>query len=226
MTMTIDALLATRDNLDAVVDALQPLGGSMWLVVDRSTHCHWVIEAAAVAALRGSRYGRDTASTGLATVTSPAGSPVFVIESHDNLTWRVPGETLVVQEGRFRGSAIVLHRLDDVDAPTVSAELLNRRLAVGEVLPAIGVRNGRYVEIAECLLPTGDLEIDDELRDIETAIKSRILLEGPSSGTREALNQMDERLNVLGMRPDLESFIWLTMLRETIARLLRSTVAA
>lgn len=223
MVMTLEAQIATRENVESIISTLKPICGGLWLVMDRSTHCHWVIEAATLHTARGVRYGKVAGNTGLATVSSRSGCPVFMIENQDKLTWLVPGETLIVQEGRFRGSSIVLQRLDDIDAPTISGESLERRMRMAEIIPAIRTRDNRYIEVAECLLPTGNIELDAEFKDIEETVKARMFLPGPSSGTSEALSQLERRLNVLAARLDLHSFVWFVALRETIARLKDAT---
>lgn len=226
MTVALDTHVATRENIDAVVATLRSVCGGLWLVMDRSTHCHWVIEASTIQAARGYRYSRDIANTGLATICSRAGVPVFAIESHDSLTWTLPGETLLVQEGRFRGSAIFLQRLDDFDAPKISDESLERRQRNGERCPTIRTGDGWLIEVAECLLPTGDIEVDTELKDIAVTLEEHMYGPEQPRDTLAVLDKLDRRLYTLASRPEMNSFIWYASLREMIQRIQRSVPAA
>lgn len=220
MVVTMDGLRATRANIAAVVAALQPLAGNYWLAMDRSTRCHWVIEAATVQSKRGGRYAASgPVVTSIATVISRTAAAVFVIEAHDTLEWTIPGETLTVREGRLRGSETVLQRLDDIDAPTMSREALLRQLSRGEAIPAIGTRRDRFVEIASCLLPTGRDEIDRDLQDIECAILSHCAGRRPE----ETLQELDRRLVQIAGHPALESYVWIVAQRELIQCLLSQT---
>jgi hypothetical protein len=226
MTTRLATKVATRGNVNSVIADLKSLCGGLWLVMDRSTHCHWVIEVASIHTIRGTRYSREIANTGLVTISSPTGEPVFVIESNDSLTWLLPGETLLVQEGGLRGSAILLQRLDDINAPRISEESLERRLRLGEIIPTIRARDGRLIEIADCLLPTGDIEADAELKDIAATIEASVCLSDPHVSLGDVLAHLDRRLNALANRPELSSFIWLASLRETIERMQKSPAVA
>lgn len=221
MVLAVDALIATRATLEPVVRSLKPLTGSYWLAMDRTTRCHWVVEAATVQTVRSSRYASTTVVSNLVAINSRAGTSVFMIEEHDALSWLISGETLVIQEGRLRGSETVLQRLDDIDAPTMSRESLDRQLAACEIVPAIRIRDDRYVEVAACLLPTGDIGVDNELAEIEATIRTRLALRGPGTGTDEVLRDLDRRLGALAGSNGLDSYIWLISLRELIQRLLR-----
>jgi hypothetical protein len=144
---------------------------------------------------------------------------VFQIERGDTLTWEQPGERLRIRDLACRGSEIILERLDDLDAPTLSLASVTRHDEGGDRLPVIEVGDGRYLEVPFALLPTGDDDVDRQLGEIERAIELRRTLPGPSHGTSEALRDCARRLDALLGRDTLSSFIWIIVLREEIRRI-------
>jgi hypothetical protein len=202
-----------------LLQTMRPLAGSRWLAVDRATLCHWVVDAVSIIPARGNRY--TSAGRGvnpLVTVCSGSGEPTFVIESHDTLRWIEPHECLEIREGRFRGSVIVLHRLDQIDAPTIGRAALER-LPVDEPVRAIRLSDDRYLEIPACLLPTGISDVDQQLVELEETLVERQCLAGPPDGTTSVLLQIARQLDALARVPELSSFVWIVVLREQISRL-------
>jgi hypothetical protein len=217
-TTSTGTIEAHPSRLDDIVRALKPLAGSLWLAFDRTTRCHWIVEAAAAHPVRLGRYAPDTGTMGIATIWSASGEPVFQIECFDMLQWLVPDECLLIREGRFRGSEIVLQRLDDIDAPTLTSAGVTRNALLGECARAIRIGDERYIEVADCLLPTGSIDVDAKLAQVEATLVERRSLTGPHDGTDAVLRQLADQLDAIARRRDLTSYVWITTLREEISR--------
>jgi hypothetical protein len=209
---------------DQLARELKTMAGALWLAVDRTTRCHWVVEVATVSPTRGARYGTDHGVHSLVTFYSRGGEPVFLIESHDTIRWIVPGECIEVREGRYRGSVIVLQRLDDIDAPTFSRAALDR-LGQLEPVHAIRLADDRYLEVASYLLSTGDVEIDAELALVEDALNTPHFPFESIDMRRTMLLSMTKRLEGIARYQELTSFVWLFCLREQISRIADDLVA-
>lgn len=212
------AIEVTSRKIDAIVTLLRPLRGSYWLAFDRVTRCSWVVEAASIQSLPGARAGRQLPAAGVVSVCSPAGTPVFQIEQADILTWETAGERLRIREAGQRPSEIILERLDDLDAPLLTPETVERRRAAGESLTVIEVAPDRLLEVPAALLSTGDETLDAQLTEIERTLAHRRALPGPSHGTAEALAECAQRLDAMLRGANPAVLTWVVALREDVRR--------
>lgn len=216
-TRDLPTASAIRAKPNPTTAALSRLCGGYWLAIDRSTGLHWVVEAASVRAATGIGHAATQQfAFGLADVYSRAGQPVFQIEKLDELTWEVPGERLRVREGAYRGSVIVLERLDDLDAPTLSLAAVLRQYENGERMLVMHAGHNQYLETSEALLPTGVWEIDRELEQIEATIEARRSLHGPSDGSAGVLRHLSRQLDTIARNAQIDSCVWVAVLREQI----------
>ena len=221
MSVRSDRAARERNRkIELMLKTLQPMRGGPWLAFDRSTGFHWTLDIAEIRLAPGVRYtGPGTGSAGIVTLRSRSGDAIFQIEEADTLLWDESERCLRVKEGGFRRAEIVLGRIGDLDLPLVSADELGAQADSSATTRAIEV-DGLYAIIDALFLSTGDAEIDATL----TVIESSLLTRSGDHGTlsNELVQGMAARLNEIALNPRLRSYVWLTALRQQLARLART----
>jgi hypothetical protein len=210
------AARARNRKIEGMLKTMQPLRGGLWLAFDRSTGFHWVVDAADVRLAPGVRYAGSSAGTsGVVTVRSRTGDPVFQIEEADTLEWDEPEQRLKIREGGLRGSEIVLERIADLNAPLIAGSKLGSETESGEPVRGINIEREQYVVVDDALLTTGDPEIDATL----TVIESSLVTRGGEHGslTREILERMNREIDQIARNENVRSFVWLTTLRQRVS---------
>ncbi len=224
-TDTDTCIRAERDDVQRLIDVLQPLTGGIWLATDMTTLFHWTISAHSVALVEADPNGRVCRAFGLATICTADAQPVFLINERDSLEWIEPGEVLAVRDLGDRSCEIRLERLDDLDARLIAAFDIQKQGQANPALRVLSVGNCQYLQIYDEQLPTGDPAADGELQTIEDTIEARRTLYGPSAGTLDVLKQMERQLDATARKYAIGSHVWAAVLRERIAGLRESLAA-
>jgi hypothetical protein len=224
MTRSDAQIVVDYDDTEAVISAITPLVGAIWLATDLKTDVHWTFTAGSIDLVPEPEVGRACRAFGLVTVSMPDGEPVFLFNQGDALEWIEPGQVLAVREMDDPTLEIRIERLEDLDARLISAHSFNSPLDSAPVR-TISAGPGQYVQIYENQLPTGDPDADRVLRMIEQTIEARRRLIGPTSGTLEVMQQLSCDLEQTLRSHPIRSYIWAAVLREQIASM-RQRLAA
>lgn len=195
--------------------------GGVWMAFDRSTGFHWMLDVADIRLAPGVRYtGPGTGSTGVVTLRSRSGDPIFQIEEADTLVWDEPERCLRVREGGFRGAEIVLERIGRLDADLLTEADLHADNDADDIIRAILVIAEQFMRVDESFLSTGDAEVDATLTVIESSLATRAGNGGML--TSELLQGMSARLTEIALNPQVCSYVWLISLQQRIATLIQA----
>ncbi len=223
-TPTPHAICAKPGDIDCLIASLRPLSGGYWLATDLKTHVHWTIPADQIRPVIESPSDRICRAFGLVTVCAPDGQPVFLINERDTLDWLEPERVLAVRELGDASCEIRLERLDDLDARLIDQFSVQNRCD-NQPFRTIEVERSRFLQVYDDQLPTGSADADAALLMIERTIDARRQLIGPTSGTRDVLEQMARDLDLTLRTYAIRSFIWAAVLQEQIASM-RELLAA
>lgn len=214
---------ARHNKIESMLKSMQSMRGAYWLAFDRSTGLHWILDVADVRLAPGVRYtGSAIGNGGVVTVRSRSGDPIFQIEEADTLVWDESERCLGVREGGFHGAEIVLERVGGLDALLISeTQLLHGSMDVAA--RGINIERDQYLPIDETYLSSGNPEIDATLTVIEASLDTCGIDE--RSLSEDLLERMNCQIEALARSPKVQSYVWLTALRQRISLMARSVAA-